>query len=142
MDVWRPGPSYWLQGSIHRVGNDTGHCRVLSFRIRICRIMEDLLDCDDADASFYGYCLEASMTGPGWLFCLVVTPTCGYCLEASMTAPVALWIPAYAGMTMRSSFSPSAPVSGTGTGFDPLPSRERGIWLVLSCCVFYEMFLG
>ena len=24
------------------------------------------------------------------------------------------------------SFSPSAPVSGTGTGFDPLPSRERG----------------
>ena len=29
--------------------------------------------------------------------------------------------------------SPSAPVSSTGTGFDPLPSRERGIRLVLSC---------
>ena len=29
--------------------------------------------------------------------------------------------------------SPSAPVSGTGTGFDPMPSRERGIWLMLSC---------
>ena len=55
-------------------------------------------------------------------------------------------------------FSASAPVSGTGTGFGPIPSRERGIrmvvwlvvaprcgyclkasmtgdgWLVLSCC--------
>ena len=25
------------------------------------------------------------------------------------------------------SFHPLLPVSGTGTGFDPLPSRERGI---------------
>ena len=37
------------------------------------------------------------------LCCLVVTRTsgrpCGYCLEASMTT--ALWIPAYAGMTVR-----------------------------------------
>ena len=28
--------------------------------------------------------------------------------------------------------SPSDPVSSTGTGFDPLLSRDRGIWLVLS----------
>ena len=28
------------------------------------------------------------------------------------------------------SCSPSAPVSGTGAGFGPFPSRERGIWLV------------
>ena len=28
------------------------------------------------------------------------------------------------------------PVSGTGTGFDPLLSRERGFcWLVLACCM-------
>ena len=32
-------------------------------------------------------------------------------------------------------FHPLLPVSGTGTGFGPLPSRERGYdWLVLSCC--------
>ena len=29
--------------------------------------------------------------------------------------------------------SPSAPVSSTGTGFGPLPSREGDMWLVLSC---------
>ena len=56
--------SYWLRGSIHRVGNDTGRCRALSFRIRIIEDFRDLQDCDDADASFYGYCLEASMTDP------------------------------------------------------------------------------
>ena len=27
----------------------------------------DLQDCDDAGASFYGYCLEASMTVSGWI---------------------------------------------------------------------------
>ena len=32
-------------------------------------------------------------------------------------------------------FHPLIPVSGTGTGFDPLPSRERGFGrLVLACC--------
>ena len=35
------------------------------FRIRIFRIMGDFQDCDDAGASFCGYCLEASMTGRG-----------------------------------------------------------------------------
>ena len=29
---------------------------------------------------------------------------------------------------------PLLPVSGTGTGFDPLSSRERGIMVGLSCC--------
>ena len=29
------------------------------------------------------------------------SPPCGYCLEASMTDPATLWIPAYAGMTVR-----------------------------------------
>ena len=38
----------------------------------------------------------------GWC-CLVVAPPCGYCLEASMTPThfTTLWIPAYAGMTVR-----------------------------------------
>ena len=31
--------------------------------------------------------------------------------------------------------SPSAPVSSTGTGFGPLPSRERGNMVVLSGCL-------
>ena len=49
--------------------------------------MGDLWDCDDAGELFYGYCLKASMTGwDGWS-CLVVGP--------------ALWIPAYAGMTVE-----------------------------------------
>ena len=46
-----------------------------------------------------------------------VSPPCGYCLEASMT-DLAVGV----GLV-----SPSAPVSGTGTGFGPLPSREEGI---------------
>ena len=32
------------------------------------------------------------------------------------------------------SFSPSAPVSGTGTGLSPLSSRERGILSVVLAC--------
>ena len=36
---------------------------------------------------------------------------CGYCIKSSMTVL----------------FSPSAPVSSSGTGFGPLPSRERGM---------------
>ena len=83
-------------------------------------------------ASFCGYCLEAS------------TSLCATVVASSYSAwrvyPT-LWFPAYAGMTVRDawndgtgwigrcrvSFSPFAPVSGTGTGFGPLPSRERGI---------------
>ena len=41
----------------------------------------------------------------------------------------ALWIPACAGMTVWVTvlLSPSGPVSSTGTGLNPLPSRERGM---------------
>ena len=52
--------------------NDISHClrNVKVFwrslggfvRIRICRILEDLQDWEDAGTSFYGYCLKASMT--------------------------------------------------------------------------------
>ena len=44
-------------------------------------------------------------------------PPCGYCLKASMTDPLsvpALWIPAYAGMTVR------------GAGYDG-PGDLRGV---------------
>ena len=40
------------------------------------------------------------------------------------------WLP----MWLVLSCSPSAPVSGTGTGFGPLSSRERGRMVGLSCC--------
>ena len=74
------------------------------------------------------------------------TPRCGYCLEASMTAAVrpALWIPAYAGMTGGVVLlSPSAPVSGTGTGFDSSPIKGEGILLVvLACCLSVRLTSG
>ena len=56
MDRGGLGGLFWMTG----MGG-----RVEVVRIRIYRIMGDFQDCDDADASFYGYCLEASMTGPG-----------------------------------------------------------------------------
>ena len=44
----------------------------------------------------------------------------------------ALWIPAYAGMTdLWLVLFTLTPVSGTGTGFGPLSSRERGILSVV-----------
>ena len=51
------------------------------------------------------------------------TPPCGYCLEASMT----VWWDCLV-FTLT-------PVSGTGTGFDTLSSRERGILAVVLACV-------
>ena len=66
----------------------------------------------------------------------VVKSLCTKSWEKWMGCP-ALWIPAYAGMTVRRvgndrqevvlSCSPSAPVSGTGTGFDSSPIKGEGI---------------
>ena len=63
---------------------------------------------------------------------LLFAPRCGYCLEASMTGRgdgVGVFrFLALLGMTRWQCFVvfTLAPVSGTGTGFDPLPLRERG----------------
>ena len=93
-------------------------------------------------ASFCGYCLEASMTGRRWLVWLVVALPCGYCLEASMTGrglvvlacfTHALWIPAYAGMTV---WWVCLAVTLT---FDSSPIKGEGI-LGLLC--FMRCFLG
>ena len=60
----------------------------------------------------------------GWR-CLIVAPPCGYCLKVSMTVSGIMRICRI--MTMRCIVSPSPLI--------PLPSRERGIRLVvLSCC--------
>ena len=62
----------------------------------------------------------------GWC-CLVYpchTPPCGYCLEASMTDPAALWIPAYAGMMVRCTWSDGAGIR-IKFGMTAIPSHFR-----------------
>ena len=72
------------------------------FRIRVCRIKEDLQDWGDAGASSCGYCLEASMTAA--LHC----PS-GLRIKSAMTGPV--WLVLF--------YSPSPPRH-------PVDSRLRG----------------
>ena len=65
-----------------------------------------------------GYCLEASMTGRcGWCW-LVVCPTLHLWIADQVRNDV---------MMLVHRFHPLLPVSGTGTGFGPPPSREMGI---------------
>ena len=97
------GPSYWLQGSIHRVGELAligmeRHRRVL-WGFNMDRYVKGGL----VGLGFgYGWLLWvqsvtwAAIVGcpcDWWLvlscFTLVTLPPCGYCLEASMTGPAA-----------------------------------------------------
>ena len=63
-------------------------------------------------------------------------PPCGYCLEASMTDPAALWIPAYAGMTVRDAGmtvrDAGMTVRDAGMTVIFLCVWEDGIWRLIS----------
>ena len=132
----------------------------------LCFCCADAVDCGAASPRCMIFTLTP-VSGTGTGFAPLPSREMGFCRLCWPCCCRALWFPAYAGMTGRGlvlacapahppplwiadqvrndvtmlmhRFHPLFPVSGTGTGFGPLPSRERGILvgvvLLLPCPV-------